>query len=120
MTRLGVALGARSETFAGLAGMGDLVLTCTGALSRNRAVGVEVGKGRPLAEVLAGKESVAEGVTTTRSALSLADRSGVEMPIVAAVSRVLFDGQAPEQAMAGLMSRELRSERDVEPGAADP
>lgn len=112
MTRLGIALGARPETFAGLAGMGDLVLTCTGALSRNRAVGVEVGKGRPLAEILAATESVAEGVTTTDSARMLAAQTGVDMPIVAAVSRILFEQQAPRDALADLMGRELRSERD--------
>ncbi len=113
MTRLGVALGARPETFAGLAGMGDLVLTCTGALSRNRAVGVEVGKGRPLEEVLAATESVAEGVTTTDSARALAARRGVDMPIVAAVARILFEQQAPRDALADLMGRELRPERDA-------
>lgn len=112
MTRLGVAAGARAETFAGLAGMGDLVLTCTGALSRNRAVGIEVGRGVPLAEVLAAKESVAEGVVTTTSALALAGRHGVEMPIARAVSRVLFEGCAPRDAIAELMGRELRPERD--------
>ncbi|MEO7965622.1 MAG: NAD(P)H-dependent glycerol-3-phosphate dehydrogenase [Gemmatimonadaceae bacterium] len=112
MTRLGVSLGARNETFAGLAGMGDLVLTCTGALSRNRAVGLEVGRGRALSEVLAGTESVAEGVTTTSSALALASRQNVEMPIVQAVARILFDGHSPRTAIADLMGRELRSERD--------
>ena len=112
MTRLGVALGARPETFAGLAGMGDLVLTCTGALSRNRAVGGGGGKGRPLEEVLAATESVAEGVTTTESARALAVRMGVDMPIVAAVARILFEQQAPHDALADLMGRELRPERD--------
>lgn len=112
MTRLGVALGARSTTFAGLAGMGDLVLTCTGALSRNRALGVEVGHGRPLEELLAGTESVAEGVRNTRSALALAQRAGVDMPIVRAVHRVLFEGQGAQSAIADLMTRELRAERD--------
>lgn len=112
MTRLGLALGARAGTFAGLAGMGDLVLTCTGALSRNRAVGVEVGKGRPLAEVLEGKETVAEGVVTARSAHALAERAGVEMPIVAAVHRILFDGMPARTAMVELMTRELRAEHD--------
>ena len=92
MTRLGVALGARAATFAGLAGMGDLVLTCTGSLSRNRAVGLAIGGGATLDEALAGKETVAEGVTTTRSALALAEREGVEMPIVSMVHRMLFDG----------------------------
>src|SRR4029078_6306852 len=93
MTRLGVALGARGETFAGLAGLGDLVLTCTGALSRNRAVGVAIGKGQTLDEALAGKDSVAEGVLNTQSARALAERVGVEMPIVEATHRILFDGQ---------------------------
>jgi glycerol-3-phosphate dehydrogenase (NAD(P)+) len=113
MTRLGVTLGARAETFAGLAGMGDLVLTCTGALSRNRAVGVEVGKGRQLEEVLAATESVAEGVTTTESARALARREGVDMPIVEAVARILFEQLAPRDALADLMGRELRAERDA-------
>jgi glycerol-3-phosphate dehydrogenase (NAD(P)+) len=113
MTRLGVAAGARAETFAGLAGMGDLVLTCTGALSRNRAVGIAVGQGAALADVLAGKESVAEGVVTTQSAMALAARHGVDMPIVRAVSRVLFEGCVPRDAIAELMGRELRPERDA-------
>ena len=112
MARLGVACGARPETFAGLAGMGDLVLTCTGALSRNRAVGIEVGKGLALEEVLAGKESVAEGVVTTASALALAAKHGVEMPIARAVSRVLFEGCSAGEAITELMGRELRPERD--------
>lgn len=112
MSRLGVALGARAETFAGLAGMGDLVLTCTGALSRNRAVGLEVGKGRALEEVLAATESVAEGVVTTESARALAEREGIDMPIVQAISRILFEQQSPRDALADLMSRELRPERD--------
>lgn len=112
MTRLGVALGARAETFAGLAGLGDLVLTCTGALSRNRAVGVAIGKGQTLEEFLAGKDSVAEGVLNTQSARALAARAGVEMPIVEATYRILFDGQSPREAVAELMARELRAERD--------
>ncbi|MFL5487843.1 MAG: NAD(P)H-dependent glycerol-3-phosphate dehydrogenase [Gemmatimonadaceae bacterium] len=112
MTRLGVALGAQANTFAGLAGLGDLVLTCTGSLSRNRAVGVEVGKGRTLEEVLKGKETVAEGVVTAQSARELAAREGVEMPIVDTVNRVLFDGQSARSAIAALMTRELRAEVD--------
>lgn len=112
MTRLGVALGARAETFAGLAGLGDLVLTCTGALSRNRAVGVAIGKGQTLDEALAGKDTVAEGVINTQSAKALADRRGVEMPIVEATHRILFDGQGPREAIVELMGRELRPERD--------
>jgi len=112
MTRLGVALGASPATFAGLAGMGDLVLTCTGALSRNRSLGMEVGQGRTLESILAARETVAEGVTTARSALALAERTGVEMPIVAAVCRILYDGQSAAQAIEELMSRGLRAEQD--------
>jgi glycerol-3-phosphate dehydrogenase (NAD(P)+) len=112
MTRLGVKLGAEPATLAGLAGMGDLVLTCTGSLSRNRAVGVEVGKGQSLDAVLAGRETVAEGVTTARSAFALAEREGVEMPIVEAVHRVLFESQPPRDAIGALMTRELRPETD--------
>lgn len=112
MTRLGVALGARASTFAGLAGMGDLVLTCTGSLSRNRSVGFEIGQGRSLEDVLASRETVAEGVTTARSAAELARRHGVEMPIVAAVCKVLFEGGAPRHAIDDLMGRELRTEQD--------
>ena len=113
ITRLGVALGASPLTFMGLAGMGDLVLTCTGALSRNRAVGLDIGKGGTLADVLAGRETVAEGVVTTQSAHALAQREGIEMPIVAAVHRTLFEDQAPRSAIATLMTRELRAERDA-------
>src|SRR5690606_14375063 len=112
MTRLGLALGADPATFAGLAGMGDLVLTCTGALSRNRAVGLELGKGRLLKQILAERETVAEGVTTTGSAYELAEREGVQMPIVTMVHRILFEGHSPRQAITDLMSRDLRSERD--------
>ena len=112
MTRLGVKLGAEASTLAGLAGLGDLVLTCTGSLSRNRAVGVEVGRGVPLEKVLAGRETVAEGVTTARSAHALALREGVEMPIVDAVHKVLFEGQPARDAIGALMARELRPESD--------
>lgn len=112
MTRLGVALGAEQSTFAGLAGLGDLVLTCTGSLSRNRAVGVEVGKGRKLEDVLKDRETVAEGVVTAQSARELAAREGVEMPIVDTVNRVLFEGQSARSAIAALMTRELRAEVD--------
>lgn len=112
MTRLGVALGASPDTFAGLAGLGDLVLTCTGALSRNRAVGVAIGQGLTLEEALAGKDSVAEGVLNAQSARALALRAGIEMPIIDATHRILFEGQAPRDAVADLMARELRAERD--------
>ena len=113
MTRLGVALGAQAVSFAGLAGIGDLVLTCTGALSRNRAVGLAVGRGATLEEALAGKETVAEGVATARSARELAQREGVEMPIVETVHRVLFESYPARHSVIGLMSRGLRAERDA-------
>ena len=112
MTRLGTALGARSSTFAGLAGIGDLVLTCTGSLSRNRAVGMAIGRGATLTDALAGKETVAEGVATTKSALALAEREGVEMPIVSMVHRVLFDGHPAQRGVIELMARGLRAEQD--------
>src|SRR5262245_58652591 len=113
MTRLGVAVGARASTFAGLAGLGDLVLTCTGGLSRNRAIGIEIGKGATLERALAGKETVAEGVVTAASARALARRYNVAMPIVEMVNRVLFEGHVARNAVSELMTRELRSEQDL-------
>ncbi len=110
ITRLGVALGARAETFAGLAGVGDLVLTATGHLSRNRSLGVELGKGRTLDEVLAKRLSVAEGVETARAAVALAEGAKVELPISREVARVLFEGKSPKQAIGDLMERALTSE----------
>jgi glycerol-3-phosphate dehydrogenase (NAD(P)+) len=110
ITRLGVVLGARPDTFAGLAGMGDLILTCTGALSRNRAVGLELGRGRPLDEILAGTPTVAEGVRTTRSTRALARRHGIEMPIVEEVHAVLFEARDPSQAVENLMLRDPKPE----------
>jgi glycerol-3-phosphate dehydrogenase (NAD(P)+) len=112
ITRLGVRLGARASTFAGLAGVGDLVLTCTGTLSRNRTVGLEIGRGRTLAEVMTGRDTVAEGVVTTESAKALAEREGVDMPIVAAVHRILFERQPARWALVELMTRGLRGEED--------
>jgi glycerol-3-phosphate dehydrogenase (NAD(P)+) len=110
MTRLGLRLGADPATFAGLAGIGDLVLTCTGSLSRNRSVGLEIGRGASLNEVLQGRETVAEGVTTTESARALAMREGVEMPIVNAVYKVLFERQPARWALVELMTRDLKGE----------
>ena len=112
MTRLGVKLGADPATFAGLAGIGDLVLTCTGSLSRNRAVGLEIGRGATLSEVLQGKETVAEGVATTESARALAEREGVDMPIIDAVHRVLFERKPARWALVELMTRDLRGEHE--------
>jgi glycerol-3-phosphate dehydrogenase (NAD(P)+) len=110
ITRLGVTLGAEPATFAGLAGVGDLILTCTGALSRNRSVGYELGQGRSLDEILGGMQMVAEGVQTARSARRLAERAGVEMPIVEAVHALLFEGLPAAEAVAMLMEREPKPE----------
>jgi glycerol-3-phosphate dehydrogenase (NAD(P)+) len=111
ITRLGVALGADPLTFSGLAGMGDLILTCTGELSRNRTVGVELARGRTLQEILGGMNMVAEGVDTARSAHALAQREGIEMPIVAQVHAVLFENVSPREAVETLMLREPKPEQ---------
>lgn len=112
MSRLAVARGADPLTLAGLAGMGDLVLTCTGDLSRNRSVGLELGRGRPLDEILAGMNMVAEGVRTTRSVHALAAKAEIEMPICRAVYGLLYEGVSPREAVASLMRRPLRAEAD--------
>jgi len=111
ITRLGLAMGADDTTFAGLAGMGDLILTATGALSRNRSLGVELGRGRALADVLAERRTVAEGVNTAKAAVALAARHGVELPIAREVTAILFDGKAPTRAMTDLMERTLKAEQ---------
>ena len=111
IARLGEALGADSTTFAGLAGMGDLVLTATGQLSRNRSLGAELGRGRTLAEILSGRRTVAEGVTTAQAAVELGRRAGVELPIATEVARILFEGKPPRQAIQDLMERELKAEQ---------
>jgi len=108
--RLAAAKGGHPMTLAGLAGLGDLVLTCTGALSRNRTVGFEMGKGRTLDEVLAGLGHVAEGVKTTKSAFDLAEKLGVDMPITRAVHAALYEGKSPQEAVVELMTRGLRAE----------
>lgn len=110
MARLGVAMGADPLTFAGLAGMGDLVLTATGPLSRNRSLGVELGKGATLEQIQARRLSVAEGVGTARTAVALGERVRVELPIAREVARVLFEDKPPRQAVADLMERALRTE----------
>jgi glycerol-3-phosphate dehydrogenase (NAD(P)+) len=110
ISRLGVALGGKPETFAGLAGMGDLVLTCTGTLSRNRSVGVALGKGKKIAEILAETRLVAEGVKTSRSARALAEQHGIEMPITAEMVRVLYEDEMAYAAIQRLMSRSLKAE----------
>lgn len=109
IARLGVRLGGQAETFRGLAGMGDLVLTCTGQLSRNRTVGERLGRGEPLAQVLLGRE-VAEGVPTARAAAALARREGVDMPITFAVEAILAERLSPREAVTALMTRELKEE----------
>ncbi len=112
MSRLGLCMGGQPGTFSGLAGLGDLVLTCTSSLSRNHSVGCELGRGRSLQEILDGMRMVAEGVPTTRSALHLARREGVEMPIVEQMHGILFAGQKPRRALAELLARDLRRESD--------
>jgi len=110
ITRLGIKLGAKKETFSGLAGIGDLVLTCTGKLSRNRYVGYELGRGKSLAEIVSSMKMVAEGITTTLSARQLAIRNKVEMPISEQVYQVLYKNKEPKKALQDLMSRQLREE----------
>ena len=110
MTRLGIVLGGTLETFAGLAGMGDLVLTCTGALSRNRTVGVQLGQGRTLDDILRDAKFVAEGIRTTKSAQQLAERHQIEMPITREMHRVLYEGESPREGIQRLMTRALKSE----------
>lgn len=111
MTRLGLALGADPRTLAGLAGVGDLILTCTGALSRNRGLGEELGRGRTLDEVLAEMTMVAEGVRTAQSARALSRREGIEMPIVEEVYALLFEGRSARQALENLMLRDPKPEQ---------
>ncbi len=110
MTRLAVALGARPETLSGLAGLGDLVLTCTGSLSRNRYVGMELGKGRPLHEILANMRMVAEGVDTAAPLLAVAREHQIEMPITEQVDAILNQGKSPKDAIRDIMDRPLKRE----------
>jgi glycerol-3-phosphate dehydrogenase (NAD(P)+) len=110
MTRLGLAMGAQTATFAGLAGMGDLVLTCTGDLSRNRSVGMKLGHGMGLTEILAEMRMVAEGVKTTESARDLARRLGVDMPITEKVYEILYHDKPAREAVIELMTRDPKAE----------
>lgn len=110
MTRLGVALGADRHTFAGLAGMGDLVLTCTGELSRNRTVGFRLGQGEALTDILGHMTAVAEGVKTAQAVVDLAEQTGVEMPISVEVNAILTEGRDPLQALRNLMLRDPKPE----------
>jgi glycerol-3-phosphate dehydrogenase (NAD(P)+) len=114
ISRLAFAMGGRRETLAGLSGLGDLVLTCTGSLSRNRHVGVELGRGRSLDAILAGMRMVAEGVNTTSAALALGARHDVELPIAEQMAEVLGGGKSPREAVADLMLRRQRGEFDGE------
>ncbi len=114
LTRLGTAMGGRPETFAGLAGVGDLIATCTSKLSRNRFVGEQLGKGRSLDEIIAEMNQVAEGVKTCRVVMELADEYGVQMPIAREVYRVVHEGQTPIEAYRGLLRMKVASE--AEPG----
>ena len=110
MTRLAVAMGGKPQTLAGLAGLGDLVLTCTGDLSRNRTVGVELARGRKLDEIVSSMKMVAEGVKTTDAAVDLAKRHAVEMPIAEQMYEMLHAGSSPQEAIRRLMERSLKGE----------
>ena len=112
LTRLGVALGGQPATFAGLAGIGDLIATCTSVQSRNHRVGVGLAQGRKLDEIIEEMKMVAEGVKTTRAVLDLADRAGVEMPIATQVGAVLYEGHHPREAVMSLMTRQAKSESE--------
>jgi glycerol-3-phosphate dehydrogenase (NAD(P)+) len=114
MTRLVVACGGKRETMSGLAGLGDLVLTCTGGLSRNRTVGVELGRGRQLPDIIAGMHGmVAEGVLTTSAAVGLAKSRRIEMPITEKMRAILHDGKSPREAIHDLMTRSAKSETEL-------
>ncbi len=110
ITRLALAMGGKPSTLAGLAGLGDLVLTCTGTLSRNRSLGIELARGRRLEEILASRRTVAEGVNTARAALLLAAQHDVDLPICRQVHAVLFEGKEPGRAVRELMERSLKEE----------
>ncbi|MCD6561914.1 MAG: NAD(P)-dependent glycerol-3-phosphate dehydrogenase [Deltaproteobacteria bacterium] len=112
ITRLGVSMGANPLTFSGLAGLGDLVLTCTGDLSRNRTVGLKMGKGMGLKEITSSMKMVAEGIKTTKSAYELSKKMGVDMPITNQVYQILYKGKDPTAAVRELMTRELKEELD--------
>jgi glycerol-3-phosphate dehydrogenase (NAD(P)+) len=111
IVRLGVAMGADPRTFYGLSGVGDLVLTCTGSLSRNHSVGVRLGQGESLDAILGGMQAVAEGVRTARAALGLARRHQVDMPITQEINAVLFEGKSCRKAVSDLMERDAKPEK---------
>ena len=113
ITRLGVKLGAKAETFAGLAGIGDLIVTCTSMHSRNRRAGILIGQGKTLSEALEEVHMTVEGVWATESAYKLAEKHGIEMPIVNAAYRVLFENANPREEVLSLMTRDKKSEADI-------
>ncbi len=110
ISRMALKMGGQAVTLSGLAGMGDLVLTCTGELSRNRRVGMELGKGKPMADILKDMNQVAEGVKTARSARDLAKKFGVELPICEAVYSIAWEGKSPKAAAMELMGRSAKAE----------
>jgi glycerol-3-phosphate dehydrogenase (NAD(P)+) len=119
ITRLVIACGGRQDTMSGLAGLGDLVLTCTGGLSRNRSVGVELGRGRKLPEIIAAMHGmVAEGVFTTHAAVELARARGIEMPITAQMDAIVHHGKSPRDAIHDLMTRSAKSETGLDPSGS--
>jgi len=111
MRRLGIALGAEEHTFSGLAGLGDLVVTCSSKHSRNRSVGEQIGRGKKLSEILEGMKTIAEGVSTAESAKNLAELHKIEMPIVQETYKILFENKDPRQATNDLMNRDAKAER---------
>jgi len=113
ITRLGVSMGAKPLTFAGLAGIGDLILTCTGNLSRNRMVGLKLAEGVPVEEIISGMKMIAEGIKTSISAYNLAKKMGIEMPITTEVYNIIYKGKDPRDAVKDLMTRELKAELEV-------
>ncbi len=110
ISRLGVALGAKAETFAGLSGMGDLITTCSSKLSRNHTVGKQIAKGKKLSEILKGMKEVAEGISTTKAAIALGKKHKIPLPITEEVYRILYEGKNPFQAIADLMTRSAKTE----------
>src|SRR5581483_7736539 len=110
ITRLAIAMGGNARTLSGLAGLGDLVLTATGDLSRNRFVGIQLGRGQPLPQILAGMRMIAEGVGTCQAAYALGQRMKVDLPIIQKMHEILYDGKEPRQAIGELMERPLTIE----------
>ena len=113
ITRLGIASGGQARTFAGLAGLGDLVLTCTGGLSRNRRTGEELAQGKTLEQIQAETQMVAEGIRNSQAFSRLAEQRGIEMPITEQMVKVLYEGKAPAEAVQDLMGRELKAEAEL-------